>query len=179
MLVYGMESAALTQADLHRLESFHSKALRKMHRIPATFYTKVLDSSQPTTSNQQLRQQASQPPLTHYIHRAQLKLFGHILRAPAKCLERDCCFTSAFHYRRGRGRTSPQNTLGGAMCSIVVALASGSPEPSQLTKNPAISVCMASTSHRLAVRRQFWSRLVGLPTCRKYLKPTFYISYSQ
>ena len=98
MLVYGMESTALTQADLHRLESFHSKALRKMHRIPATFYTKVLDSSQPTTSNQQLRQHASQPPLTHYIHRAQLKLFGHILRAPAKCLERDCCFTSAFHY---------------------------------------------------------------------------------
>ena len=32
------------------------------------------------------------------------------------------------------------------MCSTVVALASGSPEPSQLTKNPAISVCMASTS---------------------------------
>ena len=101
MLVYGMVSAALTQADLHRLESFHSKALRKMRRVPATFYTKVLDSSQPTISNQQLRQQASQPPLTHYIHRAQLKLFGHILRAPAKCLERDCCFTSAFHYRGG------------------------------------------------------------------------------
>ena len=32
------------------------------------------------------------------------------------------------------------------MCSIVVALASGSPDPSQLTKNPTISVCMASTS---------------------------------
>ena len=32
------------------------------------------------------------------------------------------------------------------MCNIVVALASGSPKPSKLTKNPAISVCMASTS---------------------------------
>ena len=52
LVVCGMESAALTQADLHRLESFNSKALRKMHRIPATFYRKVLDSSQPTTSNQ-------------------------------------------------------------------------------------------------------------------------------
>ena len=55
---------SLTQADLHRLESFHSKALLKMHRIPATFYTKVWSPSQPTTSNQQLRQQATQPPQT-------------------------------------------------------------------------------------------------------------------
>ena len=68
MLVYGMESAALAQADLHRLEPFHSKALRKMHRVPATFYTRVLDTCQPTISNQQLRQQATQPPLKHYIH---------------------------------------------------------------------------------------------------------------
>ena len=78
MLVYGMESAALTQADLHSLESFHSKALRKMHRIPATLYTKVLDPSHPTTSNNQLRRQTSQPPLRHYIHRAQFKLLDHI-----------------------------------------------------------------------------------------------------
>ena len=55
---------ALQQAG--GLESFHSKALRKTHRIPATSYTKVLDTSQPTISNQQLRQQATQPPLTTF-----------------------------------------------------------------------------------------------------------------
>ena len=93
MLTYGLESASLSQHDLHRLEAFHSKALRKMHRIPATFYTKILEPTQPTTTNQQLREQTSQPPLTHHIHRAQLKLFGHILRAQDKCLERDCCFS--------------------------------------------------------------------------------------
>ena len=74
MLTYGMESASLSQHDLHTLEAFHSKALRKMHRIPATFYTKILEPTQPTTTNQQLREQTSQPPLTHHIHRAQLQL---------------------------------------------------------------------------------------------------------
>ena len=69
MLTYGMESASLSQHDLHRLEAFHSKVLRKMHRIPATFYTKILEPTQPTTTNQQLREQTSQPPLTHHIHR--------------------------------------------------------------------------------------------------------------
>ena len=38
----GMESAALTTADLHRLEAFHSQSLRKIQRIKASFYTKVL-----------------------------------------------------------------------------------------------------------------------------------------
>ena len=101
MLTYVMESASLSQHDLHRLEAFHSKALRKMHRIPATFYTKISEPTQPTTTNQQLREQTSQPPLTHHIHKAQLKLFGQILRAQDKCLERDCCFTKAFIYRSG------------------------------------------------------------------------------
>ena len=87
MLTHGMESASLSQHDLHRLEAFHSKALRKMHRIPATFYTKILEPTQPTTTNQQLREQTSQPPLTHHIHRSQLKLFGHILRAQDECLD--------------------------------------------------------------------------------------------
>ena len=32
------------------------------------------------------------------------------------------------------------------MCNNCVALASGSPKPSQLTKNPEIPVCIASTS---------------------------------
>ena len=77
MLTYGMESASLSQRDLHRLEAFHSKALRKMRRMPATFYTKILEPTLPATANQQLKEQTSQPPLTHHIHKAQLKLFGH------------------------------------------------------------------------------------------------------
>ena len=127
MLTYGMGSASLSQHDLHRLEAFHSKGLGKMHRIPPTFYTKILEPTQPTTTNQQLREQTSQPPLTHHIHRAQLKLFGHILRAQDKCLERDCCFTKAFfevwYARRWPKEGKAQNTPGGAMCRSCLALA--------------------------------------------------------
>ena len=93
-IVYGMESAALTSRDLHRIEAFHAQSINKMHRIPSTYYTKAI-------TNQQLRQQTSQPTLTHYVQRAQLKLFGNILRASEQCLERNCCLTKAFVYRGG------------------------------------------------------------------------------
>ena len=33
--------------------------------------------------------------------------------------------------------------------------------------------------HRLAVRRAIWSRLVGLPTCKKLLRSTAYQAFSQ
>ncbi|CAE7260206.1 Pol [Symbiodinium natans] len=39
LLTYGMESAALTQSDLHRLEAFHSQCLRKICRIGSTYFT--------------------------------------------------------------------------------------------------------------------------------------------
>ena len=56
MIAYGMQSAALTTADLHRLEAFHSQSLRKIQRIKATFYTKVL------TAAQTIRNEGVQPP---------------------------------------------------------------------------------------------------------------------
>ena len=73
MIMYGMESAALTQPDIYRIEAFHSQSFRKMHRVFATFYTKVLAPEHTTTANQELRKQSSQPPLTHHMHKAQLK----------------------------------------------------------------------------------------------------------
>ena len=41
MIAYGMESAALTTQDLHRIEAFPAQSLRKMHRI--LYYTKEPD----------------------------------------------------------------------------------------------------------------------------------------
>ena len=60
-----MESAALTQPDLHRIETFYSQSLGKMHKIPATFYTEVLAPEHPTTTNQQLREQSFRSHLSH------------------------------------------------------------------------------------------------------------------
>ena len=150
--------------------------LRKMHRIPATFYTKILEPTQPTTTNQQLREQTSQPPLTHHIHRAQLKLFGHILRAQDKCLERDFCFTKAFIYRSGtpgdglrRGRP---RIHWAEQCATLAWhwLQELNPHATQF---PFAYVHL----HRLAARRHFWSQLVGLPTRRKLLKRQAYAVY--
>ena len=63
MLAYSFESAALTTADLHRLEAFHSQSLRKIQRIKSTFYTKVLTDNPraQTTCNQGVRALADQP----------------------------------------------------------------------------------------------------------------------
>ena len=97
MIVYSMESAAFTQPDLHRIVT-HRASARCTEYLPR-FYTKVLAPDQPATSNQQRREQSSQPPRTHHIDRAQLTLFGHVLRARKKCLERSCCFTKSIHHR--------------------------------------------------------------------------------
>ena len=164
MLTYGMESASLSQHDLHRLEAFHSKALRKMRRIPATFYTRILEPTQPTTTNQQLREQTSQPPLTHHIHRAQLEMFGHILGAQDKCSERECCFTKAFIYRSGtpgdglrRGRP---RIHWAEQCAVLVWhwLQELDPHPTQA--HPTFPFAYVHL-HRLAARRHFWSQLAG------------------
>ena len=96
-----MASAALTGQDFHRIEAFHAQSLRKIHLIPSTYYTKGLVPDISTITSQQLREQISQPPRTRYIHRAQLKLFGHFLKAPEQSFERNCCFTTAFVYRGG------------------------------------------------------------------------------
>ena len=84
-MTYGLESAALTKGDFDRLEAFHSQSLRKILHFKSTYYTEVLNPTARTYTNQEVRALTSQPPLTHHIHKAQLKLFGH-------------CFTSRFQY---------------------------------------------------------------------------------
>ena len=84
----GMESAALTTADLHSLEAFHSHFAKSNGRIKSTFYTKSSQTTRShTNGNEGVRALANQPPLTHHIHGAQLKLFGHVLRATPSELE--------------------------------------------------------------------------------------------
>ena len=166
MTVYGMESAALNSQSPHRKGAFPAQSLRKMHSIPSTYTkTKVIAPDIPTTTNQQLRKQTTQPPLAHYIHRAQPKLFENILRAPEQCLERNYCFTKVFVYGGGVfGRVSegvsPEYT---GWSSVQLKPATG-------YRRPPNSLFAFVELHRLAVRRPRWSRLMGLPTCRKHLK---------
>ena len=101
LVTYGLESAALTKGDFDRLEAFHSQSLRKILHFNSTYYTEVLNPTARTYTNQEVRALTSQPPLSHNIHKAQLKLFGHILRSHPNNIERNCCFTNSFQYRGG------------------------------------------------------------------------------
>ena len=79
------------------------------------------------------------------------------------CLERDCCFTSAFHYWGGEAGgdldgAGPEYP-GGAVCYVQVALGS---------KTPQYPYAWLSLRN-LAVRQNSESRLVGQKTGRKYL----------
>ena len=182
MIVYGMESAALTNQDLHRIEAFHSQSVRKMHRIPSTYYTKIFAPDIPTTTNRQLRQQTSQPPLTHYIHRAQLKRCGHILRASEQygaVFTQGLLFTKAFVFR---GRVAGEGFRRGRhwveQCAVQAChWVQELPSP-PISKHPKFPFAFVEL-HRLAVPRALWSRLMGLPTCRKHLKQTSYSIFSQ
>ena len=98
LVTYGLESAALTKGDF---EAFHSQSLRKILHFKSTYCAEVLNPTARTYTNQEVRALTSQPPLTHYIHQAQLKLFGHILRSHPNNIERNCCFTNSFQYRGG------------------------------------------------------------------------------
>ena len=102
MLTYGMESATLTQPHANKLNAFHTQRLRKILGRKSTYYTEVLDPTQPTVNNQAIHDQTSIPPLTAIIATQQLKLLGHILREPTSELTRNVSFTKSFVYR-GRG----------------------------------------------------------------------------
>ena len=67
MLTYGLESAAITQSQFNRLNAIHSNCIRKILNIKATYYTEVLDPSQPTYTNTQVLQQAHMPTLQAII----------------------------------------------------------------------------------------------------------------
>ena len=122
------------------------------------------------------------PPFAHHIRRAQRKLFGHALRALENCLERNCCFTKSFLYRGGvvgsglkRGRP---RIHGAAQCAIQAWHWLHDLPNTPAQRHPQFPFAFVQF-HRLAVHAQFWSRQVELPTCRKYLKQTRLVAFSQ
>ena len=102
MITNGMESAALTETSKKQLNAFHHSSLRKIFNIKSTFYTKVLDTTKPTVTNEQVLKRAHTAPLSDYILSQQLKLFGHVLRAGQETIEHSVCFTKQMVYRADR-----------------------------------------------------------------------------
>ena len=182
LVTYGLESAALTKGDYHRLEAFHSQCLRKILHFKNTYYTEVLNPTARTYTNREVRALTEQPPLTHHIHKAQLKLFGHILRSHPNSIERNCCFTSSFQYRGGTVgaglRPGRRRVHWTEQCTKLLwhwLLKSSRPPASHSPTFPYSYL----QAHRTAVDRQFWSTLVRLPTCKTLLAAHSYAVFSQ
>ena len=173
LVTCGLESAALTKGDYDRLEAFHSQSLRKILHFKSTCYTEVLNPTARTYTNQEVRALTSQPPLAHHIHKAQLKLFGHILRSHPNNIERNCCFTSSFQCRGGTVgaglRPGRRRVHWTEQCTKLLWLA---------THSPTFPYSYLQ-AHRTAVDRQFWSTLVRLPTCKTLLEAHSYRVFSQ
>ena len=176
LVTYGLESAPLTKGDFDRLEAFHSQSLRKILHFKSTYYTAR------TYTNQEVRALTSQPPITHHIHKAQLKLFGHILRSHPNNIERNCCFTRSLQYRGGTvgaglrpGRRRVHWTEQYTRILWHWLLKSSRPPAAASPTFPSSYL----QAHRTAVDRQFWSYLVRLPTCKTLLEAHSYTVFSQ
>ena len=182
LVTYGLESAALTKGDFDRLEAFHSQSLRKILHFKSTYYTEVLYRTARTYTNQEGRALTSRPPLTHHIHKSQLKLFGHILRSHPNNIETNCCFTNSFQYRGGTvgaGRRPGRRRVHWTeQCTRLLWhwLLKSSRPPAALRPTFPFAYLQA---HRTAVDRQFWSTLVRLPTCKTLLEAHSYTVFSQ
>ena len=188
----GLHSARDLRAGIR---STHKRGLRQTRSLPLTesaedsplqehilHYTEVLNPTARTYTNQEVRALTSQPPLTHHIHKAQLKLFGHILRSHPNNIERNCCFTHSFQYRGGTVgaglRPGRRRVHWTEQCTRLLWhwLSKSSRPPAALSPTFPFANLQA---HRTAVDRQFWSTLVRLPTCKTLLEAHSYTVFSQ
>ena len=176
MLTYGMESASLTAIDLQRLDGFQAECMRKIHSIKTTYYTKILDPSQPTLTNQQVLLQTKQTPLSHHIHSMQIKYLGHVLRANPDNLEYDIFLTGALNYRagtcnsgsrRGRSRSHWVEQVTQCIWKRLLSL-----EHVITTYSAQLSFPHCFIQFRtLAQQREFWKSIVKLPTSSEATPP--------
>ena len=54
MLTYGTESAYISPSDMQKLDAFQAQCLRKILNKKSTYFTKVLDPTQTTFTNQHI-----------------------------------------------------------------------------------------------------------------------------
>jgi len=175
MITYGMESAALTDKQLHRLDSFQANCIRKILHIKATYYTEVLNPSHPTTTNLEVMSKVQMPTISQTIHSQQLKFLGHILRSNQSELTTQVCFTKAWVYRGGlkgdgiRNGIPKTHWLHKASDAAWKYLSSHFPSHisqfSNLSTHPSPPY-LHLVLHREAQDIYFWRALAKSPTCK-------------
>ena len=98
--MFGMETASLTATDMGRLNSTYHTLLRRIHRAPSTYFTKVLDPSRATVTNKDL------DPQDHFqrtLSQRRVSVAFHLLALPQSNILRDCCLTAATTVRELKG----------------------------------------------------------------------------
>ena len=83
-LLYGLESCMLLKADRDRLDSFQAKCLRRIHKIPPAYVSRI--------SNATVRSTANVKPLSVLLLRRQLQLYGKLAAACPDSLPRSMVF---------------------------------------------------------------------------------------
>ena len=103
-LRYAVASAWLLKADLRRLDGFQAGCLRKILKIPSSFYSRI--------SNQKVREKAGMQQFSTSIRKIQLHLLGQVITNPKKNALKETTFrggvadpiTAAYVRRVGRPR---------------------------------------------------------------------------
>ena len=150
-----------TCTDLHRLEAWkpsthsHFARFSGSNLLLTSRFSKTTHLPNPFATKKSELWLTS--PLTHNVHRAQLKLFGRALRATLSNLERKCVFTKAFVYRGGSvksaNRACPRRVHWAEQCAELVWHLLYHP-----TGPPSSTAVAVLQLHRLAVNRPFGTR---------------------
>ena len=122
-LLYGLDGTQLNESEKKRLDAFHAKCLRRILKVPHSFYNHV--------SNSQILQAAHTQPLTSILVRRQLKLFGQIALMPKshdlRSIVFNCnSFTKLIADPRRRGR--PRNCWLDELHAIAIRVAGSDSE---------------------------------------------------
>lgn len=95
-ILYGLESASLTQAEYARLDAFQVSALRKILRVPHPYYSGVSNNRVMEVANQRIRLAGGETItlMSTRLKDRQIKFLGHLIRASDEDLTKTCTLTA-------------------------------------------------------------------------------------
>ena len=94
-LLYGLESASLTKADLARLDAFQFKALRRIMNVSHPYYSGITNIAVMQAANQRLVNSGSKETkmMSERLIDRQVKFMGRLIRANEGDITKTCTMT--------------------------------------------------------------------------------------
>jgi hypothetical protein len=154
MVLYGMHHSWLTKSIKHRLNTWHSRALRRILRIKASMISHVTD--------ERIYELADVVPITRHLETLQLKYYGHVVRAGPPDAIHNTCFNTANSTRR----LEAKRRVGRPMHKWI-------PHVEDLVSPildiplPEFEPARRCAIHSHASQREAWSHLTRAPTRRR------------